>query len=68
LCNDGAFDKLKKEGITLTEKTREDNNKKSVNPAVRIFVDAQEATRKALCELGLTFATLAGSEDDEVND
>lgn len=63
-----AFKELDDDGITIIEKTREDNDKHLANPAARIFFDAQEAVRKALRELGLTFQTLASSDEDEVTD
>ena len=63
-----AFTTLQSDGITITETTREGNEKTNANPAARIFFDAQEAARKALRELGLTFQTLASSDDDEVMD
>ncbi len=62
-----AYNELETSGITLTELSREEHEKVNPNPASRIFFDAAEATRKNLRELGLTLATLAASDEDEVS-
>ena len=52
----------------VKEVSRENNDKLTAHPALKVLFDALEATRKQLRELGLTFQTLSASDDDEVND
>lgn len=56
------------ESVTITEKTREGNDKVMPHPAFGILTKTGETTRKALRELELTLASIGGASDDEVSD
>ena len=53
---------------TIVEKTREGNDKKQAEPALRALREQTDEVRKCLRELKLTLATVTGVNDDEMDD
>lgn len=64
-----ALDNIEGASTTITTVTREGNKSTKANPAYRVFNDNAESFRKSLRELGLTAASIIGTDpDDEVNE
>lgn len=53
---------------SITEKTREGHDKKQADPVLRALREQTDEVRKCLRELKLTLATVAGVNDDEMDD
>lgn len=64
-----ALEDIEGASTVITTITREGNTSTKANPAYRVFNDNAESFRKSLRELGLTAASVIGTDpDDDVNE